>query len=198
MDIGRQIHLVKASTVAPTLLDDPAGVRWCAPDSGYSVMMFNQVDGTGDGRCDCASACFLIWAGGVGREGDVLGVHRPYFDTKEFASLDAKDASDRYRVAEQTVRKYLTEMDIPEYIIRLMFANSSVKLRYLTKSEVEGISGLPPALEELKLARCGQRPSSQSNASEIVRTNYFNCAHRVYDEASRSGVRAYLEKYNNR
>lgn len=195
LDIGRQIHLVKASTVAPRLLDNPPGVRWCETDQ--SSMQFNPSTGMGDSRCECASACFLVWAGGVGREGDVIGIHRLYFDATMFGSLTGSEAGDKYRVAEEEVRSYLAEMDIPDYLIRLMFANSSRQMRYLRKSELEGISGLPPAIEELKIARCGERPSSYANVSDQVRANYFYCAHRVYEETSRDGVAAYLRRYSN-
>lgn len=194
LDIGRQIRTLKASTVAPTLFTRPAGLRGCYMPSGQR-MDFDTRTGQGDRRCECASACFLIWAGGYGREGGVVGIHRPYFDAKDFAALSSEVAETQYEVAAEGVKSYLMSMDIPDYLIRLMFSYSSANIRYLTKQELEPISGLPPAIEELKLAKCGQRPSDYADVPAAVRDNYYNCAQALYGEVSIRGSTEYLRQY---
>ena len=66
-NIGEQIRTVKGSTEAPTLLSNKPGERWCQIDY-KTVLRYNPGTRTGDPRCECASACFLIWAAGVDME----------------------------------------------------------------------------------------------------------------------------------
>jgi hypothetical protein len=50
-----------------------------------------------EANCNCTSACFLVWAAGIGRYGDVIGVHRPSFaDQSWFASLSKDQAQVAY------------------------------------------------------------------------------------------------------
>ena len=52
-----------------------------------------------DSGAECMSACIFILAAGVERltfDGSRLGLHRPYFDPRFFAKLDARSAASRY------------------------------------------------------------------------------------------------------
>ena len=84
-----------------------------------------------DADCDCASACFLIWVAGVYRVGDVLGIHRPYFLEEYFDVLSAAAAQKKYVSMYERVRSYLKSMDVPEHIIKKMFATGSDEIAYL-------------------------------------------------------------------
>jgi len=213
LDIGRQIRILRSETFSPASGEDVGipGMRRCmmtgqgqAHSSGYTdtgSMIYNTMTRSGDPRCDCASACFLIWAAGFGRNGDVLGVHRIKYDADAFGKLDVDAAEAQYGLAMRVVKDYLTEMDIPDNISRLLFAHSSAKMRYLTKAELEGITGPTPALEELILARCGKAVElpggnavdpdpAQSAAAE----EHNNCELKTIEESAKKGAATYLKK----
>lgn len=96
-----------------------------------------------NGECNCASACFLIWAAGIDRKGDVLGLHRPYFSKEYFEGLSASEAQKKYVTMSNDVRIYLTNMGIPENIIERMFATGSDEIIYIDKGTVESINKVP-------------------------------------------------------
>lgn len=99
-----------------------------------------QVD---NGECGCTSACFLIWAAGVDRKGNVLGLHRPYFQKEYFKDLSASEAEIKYATMSNDVRIYLANMDIPENIIEKMFATGSDEILYIDEAIVESINKVP-------------------------------------------------------
>jgi len=196
MRIGEQIRTLRASTVAPSRMDSPAGLRVCLTSViSQGSMQYSELDGTGDPRCECASACFLIWAAGEGREGDVLGLHRMRFTDPMFAGVPTDTARLLYERAIQEGMGYLRKMGIPENIIQLNFGTSSGNLRYLSKQEVQPMLGLSPGIEELKLARCGRQPGNNSNDS--ARLRYFNCTQAIYEEDSRKGGQEFLRVYGD-
>lgn len=84
-----------------------------------------------DADCDCASACFLIWVAGVYRVGDVLGIHRPYFLGEYFDGLSESAVKKKYVSMYERVRSYLKSMDVPEHIVKKMFATGSDEIAYL-------------------------------------------------------------------
>jgi hypothetical protein len=196
--IGEQIRSMRASTIAPMLMDQPSGLRLCITDifspPNMHTLQFDTRTGSGNRNCDCASACFLIWAAGVGRQGNVVGMHRPFFNPKEFAGLTAEEANRRYAVVIDHQKTYLNKMGIPPYFSDLLFAHSSQQMRYLTKQELQIFPPLEPGTDELRLARCGQRPGN--NASEAIRIRYYNCTQAIYEEASRAGNAEYLRRYD--
>ena len=106
-------------------------------------------------RCTCASACALIWFGGVERMGTV-GVHRPWTRDPEFVRLSPAEASARYRRALNDLTLYLNEMEIPQSITELMVATSSDDVRW-----IDAVDGLerPPSIAEWEDASCGPRPN---------------------------------------
>lgn len=193
--IGEQVRVMRASTVAPTMLGRPRGVRACLTDiyqpPSMQMLQFDTNTGRGNPNCDCASACFLVWAAGVGRQGDVIGIHRPYFNAAEFGKLSSAEADQRYEGVIASQKQYLGKMGIPPYFVDLLFAHSSQQIRYLTKQELQIFPPLPPAIGELRLARCGERP----NTSTAAAMRHFNCTQSLYEEASREGNAVYLREY---
>jgi hypothetical protein len=57
-------------------------------------------------RPPCASACALIWFGGITRSGKV-GLHRPFFDDPAYKRLPLTDASTVYNRMLKDVKDYL-------------------------------------------------------------------------------------------
>lgn len=104
----------------------------------------------GFGRGKCFSAGIFIVVGSPirstfgtygrfeGVDGDPhIGVHRPYFEPKHFSGLSAVEASDAYRVLENGVRKYFSDMGAPNAFVEMMFRISSSDIKYLTDEQFE-------------------------------------------------------------
>lgn len=72
---------------------------------------FDPKAGIGDPNCSCASACFYIWAAGAERDGDVVQVHRPYFNSEEYSTLSANEAQAAYKALQEKVRDFLTKVE---------------------------------------------------------------------------------------
>lgn len=196
IEIGEQVRVLKASTVAPTLFDRPRGQRACmSPIFPTAPLYFDTLSGKGDRRCDCASACALIWAAGYGQQGNVVGLHRPHFDPAQFGKLSPAEAQEQYNFMLQRVEGYLKRMNFPERLIRVMYATSSQDIYYLSKTELKEFPDIPPYLQELVIARCALKQALNSSNSEAVRMKNHNCVQAIYEEESRSGGAAYLEAY---
>ena len=114
----------------------------------------------------CASACALIWFGGVERLGTV-GVHRPQINDPMFRGLSPAEASTAYRRALAMIAAYLDEMEVPKSIIELMVATSSNDIRW-----VDSLYNIelyrPPSIAEWADASCG---SSADFLCEVLLLN---------------------------
>lgn len=123
--------------------------------------------------CGCNSACFLIWASGVIRLGDGIGIHRPYFSPSYFQNLPAKEAKEKYNEMSKKVKDYLISMDIPNQIIETMFNHSSEDIYFFAKNyerrEWGGIPALTwvPFFEEWIISKCGLNLSIEE--SDLLR-----------------------------
>lgn len=104
-------------------------------------------------NCICASACALIWLGGVYRDGTV-GLHRPRTNDPMFKGLSPADASTMYRRVLERVETYLNEMEVPKSIIESMITTSSSDVRWVDSSD-EGLDQ-PPSIAEWVDASCGR------------------------------------------
>jgi hypothetical protein len=134
---------------------------------GKQSVKFDPRTNTGDRRCECASACFFIWAAGATREGDVVGVHRPAFDPKEFSSLTPESARERYNAILSQSQSFLLKVGIPTAVIERTFAVSSAELSYLSDSILGTLRRTAP-LDEQIIARCGARLTLQQRIAELV------------------------------
>src|SRR5262249_38230253 len=151
---------------------------------------YNRNTGEGDPNCTCESACFLIWAAGLGRHGDVIGVHRTWFrDQAWFGKLSPEEAEIRYGAMVRVGKEYLREMGTPENIIQAMYATASVEMRYLSKDELNQMDNEVPFLAEQTIARCGEHPSDR-NGQEIWR----DCAYEIWTPFIRKGADEYLKR----
>jgi hypothetical protein len=163
MRIGDQIRTLQARTVAPTQFVNEPGYAQCwfvasaanggvgySPSTNYKRQL---ATGTGASWCNCASACFLIWASGATREGNYVGIHRFKFDELFYGGLAAGQARELYTKAENDYRSYLTRLNISEAILDRLFATDSRSMYYLTHNELQMIQSTP-YLEELTQAKC--------------------------------------------
>jgi hypothetical protein len=103
-------------------------------------------------ECVCASACALIWFGGVQRLGFV-GLHRPRIEDPAFKALSPADATKAYKRALDDIAHYLDEMETPRPMIDTMVATSSSEIRWVD-SDTDGVTR-PPSYAEWLDASCG-------------------------------------------
>jgi hypothetical protein len=120
---------------------------------------FDPLSVKGDPNCTCASACFFIWAAGSERKGDVIQVHRPYFNPALFARLNTADAETAYQKLADEARTYLRQVGVQDGLIDRMFNIDSQHGAYLTAEDLKLLQA-PAYLVELKFAKCGREPQA--------------------------------------
>lgn len=131
-----------------------------APTDTSQPWTFDPRTGRGDRRCNCVSACFFVWIAGAERQGDVVLVHRPYFDPPSYAKLELERARSAFGSLSKEARKFLVDLDVPNGIIDKVLSTSSDKAKYLTKAELDHLR-TAAYLEELKTAKCGLPPEPE-------------------------------------
>ena len=172
LQIGRLFRKYSISTVAALQLGD-----------GSSVLNL-----TGTPEClghdcgTCASACALIWFGGVDRMGTV-GLHRPRINDPMFRRLSPADASNVYRQVVGRIAAYLDEMEVPRPIIELMITTGSDEIRRV--DFMNDGSDRPPSIAEWEDLSCGSGNNNRGVAAtqkqlEDLR-NKEMCKTRLFD-----------------
>jgi hypothetical protein len=162
------------------------------------IIAYNQITRSGNPHCNCASACFLIWASGITREGNVVGIHRPYYDEGYFGKLSANEAQEKYAIMLADYKSYLAKLDVPTAIIDRMFATDSRSMHYLDKGELELMTSTP-FLEELTQAKCGtaqhRREYNRNGTwkSTTFDAKHIECYRGILKELTKSGAQRYLD-----
>jgi hypothetical protein len=91
--------------------------------NGWTYVRSNQ---------SCASACVLLFLGGVSRypvpDGGKIGLHRPY--SVKYA-LTKSEAADSYEKINNRIKQYLRQMNIPEGLLDKMNSVSPGQIRWL-------------------------------------------------------------------
>ena len=155
MRIGRLIRDSFIQTGAPGAPIDNEGEARC-------FWHFIKVKETYS--CTCTSACFIIWAAGVERFGDYLGIHRPYFSKEHFDGLSASEAEKKYSMMSKQVKEYLLEMGIPQNVIQKMFETASDEILFLDSKTIESMKSVPFFDEWIK-ASCEPLTDEESHDS---------------------------------
>jgi hypothetical protein len=156
LKIGRLIRMLSFSTNAPS-------TEAYAPEARQLVCsQARQLSPTTP--CTCASACFLIWAGGVFRSGNDIYIHRIAFDKTFYGSLSPSEAHSKYTVALAEVRDYLKEMEIPDTIYEEMVRMPSYAV---TPLEEANSLWTPPSFGEWLTARCGPPQARVDSTCEL-------------------------------
>ena len=105
--------------------------------------------------CVCASACFLIYAGGVPRNMAYVLLHRPYVDPLDNARLDVDMSSKVVSRMRDDVDSYLRQMEIPREFVDTMFATPSNRAVPIDHDAMrDRVAGYPSAIEEWLMAKC--------------------------------------------
>jgi hypothetical protein len=202
--IADQIKLLQARTVAPTRFSDIINNRrverrypscWFDKQAGDGVVP-NPIEG--HSWCTCASACFFMWASGIVREGNHVGVHRIYYldeAGRRFGRLSGPEAREQYLKDQRRVQGYLDTLDVPRTISDRMWATESENMHYLSKPEL-ALMKSTPYLEEQTKARCGpdrtEHMSAANNWTATQDLQHVNCYRGLLKEFMREGARKYL------
>jgi hypothetical protein len=102
--------------------------------------------------CHCAAACFLIWAAGIKRSGNAIGLQRPSTHSAEFAGLSPDRATALYRLLVKDIGEFLTKMEVPRPFIEAMTNTSSAQIRWLDFDEGQSMEDVPSTSEWLNAA----------------------------------------------
>lgn len=138
MEIGKWVRRLYIATSGPTYL---------MPNELYC---HNFVD---ESSCTCDSACFIVWAGGIERLSDYIGVHRPSFDSSYFKGLSAEQAQLKYKAMSEEIVGYLDEMQVPELVTRLMFDTNSAVISKIDSKMIKSM-GRIAFFDEWIIASC--------------------------------------------
>lgn len=105
-----------------------------------------------ESNCVCYSSCFLVWIAGAKRGESLVGIHRPSFDRKFYASLGPDEAEKVYGKALQMMESYMSEYGVPQSLRELMRATPSRDIHKLVTPNT--LNGHTPSFGELLGARC--------------------------------------------
>jgi hypothetical protein len=201
MGIADQINILQTRTVAPVrfadIVDDQP-VERTYPSCSFSENYDTPKVVEGYNWCTCASACFLIWASGITREGNHVGVHRIYFTDeggKLFGQLSGPEGRSKYLQAQASFQAYMQKLNVPSTISDRLWATDSQNIHFLTKEELELMESTP-YLEEQTLARCGpDRTIHMGPANGWTETQdiqHVNCYRAILKEFMTDGAKNYL------
>jgi hypothetical protein len=154
INIGRQVSVLTMYTRAPEAGGYRAARAWGCNIKGTVVSIYDQTTKRGDPNCICASACFFVWAGGAKRLGNVVIIHRPYFDAKIYSGLSVSEARERFQNLTRAAREYLLSVDVPDAMIARMMAISSRAGSFLQEQEIRELR-MRRFYDELLIANCG-------------------------------------------
>lgn len=86
----------------------------------------------------------------------VMGIHRPYYATKDFSKPPPSGSENTYKALEKTVREYLIEMGASQEIIERMFNKPSAEMEMIKAEEFRTFyKPEEPFLEQWLVAKCG-------------------------------------------
>lgn len=163
-DIERVSKLVKLAQLSdpshrtvPVFLNSQGGDLPAAMEIGRSLRKFNAWAIVSN-NMECSSACIFVLASGVDRNmfnGAKLGLHRPRFDRKMFANLNASEAQSLYKTLIDQCRAYFREMGISERLLEDMLKTESHKVTYQDRDYAESVFlvGRDPAFHEWNRAK---------------------------------------------
>lgn len=140
------------------------------------------VDSVKPHNCNCASACVLIFLGGIHRSGNMLGVHRPYLEHTVLKSLSLPESEVAGRLLEKETDKYFQDMGAPTSLKEILNANTSENIQMLEDGYInQNLAGYIKEVEEWLLAKCGSTKNLHSSKPTEMRDalNHLNCREQV-------------------
>jgi hypothetical protein len=100
---------------------------------------------------------------------DKVGIHRPYFDPKLFASLPPDQARQKYDVLAKAVQVYLSRMGMPDQLFQEMMRQPSNEILFLNADRLEslGLAGWDAAYQEWVRAKNSQNRHNQTETRPL-------------------------------
>ena len=148
-------------------------------------------------------ACFVIWASGITREGNHVGVHRIYYlglAGQIFGQKSGPDARAQYQQAQAVYQAYMDKLEVPRTISDVMWATEFADMHYLTEGELKLMQSAP-YLEEHTLARCGPDRSThmspENNWTATQDIDHVRCYQGILKEFMLEGATKYLAATGN-
>ena len=117
----------------------------------------------------CASACFYIYAAGVQRSGEVIGIHRPYFSQSTLSKLSLNEAANAQVAALELSKSFLTKAGVPSAIVERIGAIASDKVSWLAEDELTRLNGFIPEFDEWFKAKCAANLGATLPSARIAR-----------------------------
>lgn len=171
MKIGRLVRELKLSV-------------WAPPKSGP---LFPMVDSKKNAVC--ASACFFIYAAGVERKGEILGVHRPYMSATAYRRMGLDEAALRQSVVMKVSGDYLKEMGISSNLVERMNGIDSEKIVWLTETETSALAGFIPEYTEWFKANC---PPVIGRDGNLDQERMIECRSKLLEEEQKGAKFGWL------
>jgi len=119
-------------------------------------------------NCICASACFLVYAGGADRSGNYIALHRPYLPKEVTDALSDVAREGAQKREMRWVSNYLQEMEVSQFFIDKMMSTNSQNVQFVSLRDASNyhLLGAVPSIEEIVLTKCdgGAHEEEQFNA----------------------------------
>jgi len=153
-------------------------------------------------NCTCDSACFLLFAAGVNRFGNVLGVHRVYSPHSILKQTSIDEALEGEKLADRIISDYLKKMNVPPKYFSIMKSIPSEKILYLDDKQINSdFNGYIPGYDEWIKARCGEwkslyndRSKKLSQSDEERITKSINCSHDAREKIVKEKFKLFVAK----
>jgi hypothetical protein len=106
----------------------------------------------------------LIFAGGVRRQGNLLGLHRPYYSRETASKLSDIEYEAALKTEMVRVRDYLQNMEVDSFFTEKLISTNSQDAYVVTLNEAatHHLSDDVPSIEEILLSKCNDLTSQEN------------------------------------
>jgi len=144
-------------------------------------------------NCSCASACFFIHIGGISRGGTYLAVHRPYFATNKFGELSVVEAKKEFDTLQNSARKYMGTMNVPEHIQEDVLGTPSDRILILSDKTIKTYFWLDlPYRHEWLMNKCSRLSSDEKSRFEAYKKKVSRLRNPSARDFSKSDLNDYV------
>lgn len=159
------------------ILDSNGGDVQAAMKAGDFIRSKKFQANVGFDASSCASACVLLFLGGVSRSSDgKIGLHRPYSENIITSESEAKATYDGIN---RQIRQYLNRMNIPEGLLNIMNTVPPTEIKWMTERSNSNqlkelfIVGSDPVWEE-------QNDSLEAKQRKITKQELYSRRNRIH------------------
>ena len=125
-------------------------------------------------RTRCVSACFFMFVNAVSRVAvaDSVGFHRPYFDAKRLAGVDAAPVRQRYDSLMREVRESLDELLVPRELTEKMLGTPWNETYWFSRADLDRLGETQAWFEDFSSAKCGVEPRLKQRLESAVAAGF--------------------------